>query len=104
MSAIEAFRPQGNTTLFAATTTASSGQQISSGNVSGLRLYASAACFVAIGSSTISAALPTTSTPGNGFPLPSSGVEKVGCAPGAYISVITATGTANVYATAGEGV
>lgn len=106
MSAIEAFNPQGNTILIIATTTASAATQVSTGNVSGIRIatIGAATAYVAIGSSTVQAVLPTSSTPATGIPLLSNSAETFSARPGSYVSAITTSGTQSIYATAGEGV
>lgn len=103
---LQAFQPQGNTSLIAATTTASAGIQPSTGAIVGMRVatVGSGPAYLAFGSSTVAAALPTTSTPGAGFPIQPNSVETFNFAPNTWLSAITTGGTVQVYATAGFGV
>lgn len=86
---LDTFLPQGNSQLISATTTASVGLQISSGNIQGVRIRTSALAYVAFGSSTVTALAPTTSTPANGIWLNSAAVEKFTVPPNCYVSFIT---------------
>ena len=104
---LTAFMPQGNTALTAATTVASAGIQPSTGGIQGLRAFSVGAgiTFLAIGTSTVTAALPTTATPGNGFPLEPNVPNIFTIPPNAYVSVICSSvaGAASVYFTPGFG-
>lgn len=103
---LNAFQPQGNTALIAATTAASVGIQPSTGSIIGMRLavVGSVPVFVAFGSSGVVAALPTTAVPGTGIPMQPNSVETFNFAPNTWLSAITTSGTAQLYATPGFGV
>lgn len=96
-----AFSPMGSTVNLAATTTtgnvALSGFGAGGGNV---RLYNSGTVtvFVAFGGSAVAAT--TTAS----MPLPAGAVEVFAVGEVLYLAGITASGTATVYATIGQGV
>ena len=104
--ALDAFQPQGLTSLIAATTTASAAIQVSTGAIQGCRVTVQGSTqhvFIAFGQSTATAVLPTTSTPAAGMPLLPTTDRAFTMPPGGWVSAITASGTANVYITPGIG-
>ena len=104
---LEAFQPQGNTILIAGTTTASVAVQPSTGSIIGCRIsnIATGVTYIAVSpSSGISAVIPTTSTPANGFPLLPNSAETFNVAPNFWLSAITSAGTAQIFATPGFGI
>lgn len=104
--ALDAFLPQGNTSLIAATTTASAAIQVSTGAIQGLKALIQGSTqhvFLAFGQTTATAVLPTTSTPAAGMPLQPGSDQTFSIPPGGWVSAITASGTANVYLTPGIG-
>jgi hypothetical protein len=103
---LTAFLPQGNTTVIAVTTTASTGQQPSDGNIQGVLItnIGTVTAFVAFGGSDVSAAIPTTSTPGSGFPILPNTAQTFSVRPDFYVSAVTSAGTCSLYATPGAGV
>lgn len=104
--ALDAFLPQGDTSLIAATTTASAAIQVSTGAIQGMRVLLQGStqhAFLAVGQSTATAALPTTSTPGAGMPFLPNAASPLTIPPGGWVSAITASGTVNVYLTPGIG-
>ena len=107
---LTAFQPQGNTQLIAVTSVASSAVQVSAGNITGARISCDSSVYMAwASSSSVSASIPTTSTPASGFPLmyTSSGVrvaENFTLAPNAWVSFICPTSLGcNVWITPGYG-
>ncbi len=105
MSHMHSFIPEGNTSLIGVTTTASTAAQISSGSVSGIRVanVGVVNVYLAIGDSTVTAVLPTTSAAAAGMPILPNSVETFDARPGCYLSAITTGGTAQLYATPGAG-
>lgn len=116
---LNAFQPQGNTVLVAASSStglAATQLSTSPGAVQGVRLCypstggvgAGVPIYVAIGSSAVAAAVPTTGVPWTGFPIP-AGTERVIYAPGGtsynWISAVTSAGIAapGLFATPGYG-
>lgn len=105
---LNAFQPQGNTVLIAATTAPSAGVQPSTGNIQGARIanVGASVAFIAIGSSNVSASVPTTALPStsNGIPILPNTAEVFTIPPNGYISAATTSGAASVYVTPGFGV
>jgi hypothetical protein len=102
---MSAFRPEGNTVLIAATTTATAAQQISTGSHQGMSVAIQGSTqhvFVAFGVSTATAALPTTAG-ASGSPVYPNTYRNFTVPPSAWVSVITSSGTANVWCTPGYG-
>lgn len=108
----DAFYPQGNTVLVAASSsTAVAATQISTGSVAGV--FLSNPCtiplYVGIGSSSVAAGQPTTAAPCPGLCLP-PGTDRPLSIPTAitncWISAVTSAGTAapGLFATPGMGV
>lgn len=105
---LTSFQPQGLTQLISVTTTPSTPVQLSAPQM-GVRIWTDAVVHFAFGSSTgssgISCAIPSTSTPANGIPLQANSVESFNVGPNAWLSFCsTAAGPANVKFTAGFGV
>jgi hypothetical protein len=101
----DTYRPQGNTTLIAATTTASAAIQPSTGSIGGCRIVtvSTGPVYAAFGATTATAVLPTTSTPAEGMPIQANSVETFSLGPNFWASFITTGGTAQVYVTPGFG-
>lgn len=103
-----AFIPNGPTSLCKATTTASEAIQPSTGSIQGFTAFcaSTAITLLAVGVSTATAALPTTSAAAQGIPLPPNIPMEFRAAPNFWVSVITSTagGTADVYITPGIGI
>ncbi len=99
------FKPCGNTILISASSDASAGQQVSTGSVPNARLFAPAGnVWVAIGTSSVAAAVPTTAVPSNGVLLPTAVPTVLDIGPNAYLSAITTAGASGlVYITPGLG-
>lgn len=105
--ALNAFLPQGLTSLVVATTTASTAYQFASGAIQGCKILIQGSTqhvFTAFGQTSATAALPTTSTPANGMPLQPGSDQTFSNPPGCFVSFITSSGTANVFITPGIGV
>lgn len=102
---LDAFMPQGNSQLCSATTTPSTGFQVT-GNITTVRIRTSALAFVAISvSSGVTCAIPSTSAAANGIPLNSASQEKFTVPPNAYLSFMTsAVAGALIYITPGAGI
>lgn len=105
MSHMHSFMPEGATSLIAVTSTPSTAAQISSGNVAGVLItnLGSVVAYIAMGSSTVSAALPSTSAPATGSPVLPNSAATYEVRPGFYLSAVTSAGTAALYATPGSG-
>ena len=106
MSNFDTFRPQGNTSLIAATTTASAAIQLTDGDIQGCKVLITGSTqhvFLAFGQTTATAALPTTSTPAFGMPVQPASDQTFAIPPGAWVSAITSSGTANVWLSPGSG-
>lgn len=110
---LDAFQPQGNTVLIAATSsTGVAPTQLSTGNVMGCRLAnpTTVLVYVAIGSSTVQAAAPTTAAPALGMPLqPSQPPQTFNFSPSLasnWLSAITTGGSGlpGILATPGFGI
>lgn len=109
MSFDSAFRPCGNTVLVVATS--STGQLAtnwSTGNMSQCWVsnQSTLAVWLAWGSSTVAASIPTTGTPSLGLALPSTLSRCFTVGPNnnvAWISAVTSGGSANIYVTPGIG-
>ncbi len=87
---LDAFYPQGNSQLIAATTTASAAIQPSTGNITGFRVRTSALAYMAVSvSSAVVALAPTTGTPANGIWLTNAVAEKFNGGPNCWLSFIT---------------
>lgn len=99
------FKPQGNTALIAPTTTASAAIQPSTASIATFRLNNTSTnpVWVAYGSSTIVATLPTTTTAANAFPMAAGGIETFDFTPNCYVSAITTVGTGQLALTPGLG-
>jgi hypothetical protein len=106
---INAFNPQGNTVVFTAATTAPTAVQavgiglgcstyevMNPGNVTVFLGFATDAANAATNATVV------TST-GKGYPVLPGTDKIIGAPPNAYFSGITASGTATVYITPGEG-
>jgi hypothetical protein len=109
--ALNAFQPQGNTVLVAASSsTGLAPTQISTGNVMGAYLAnpsSALAIYCAIGTSTVAASVPTTAVPGVGMCIP-FGTARTVVIPASsaanWISAVTSAGTANgLFVTPGFG-
>lgn len=105
---LDAFRPQGLTQLISVTTTPSTAVQLSSPTM-GCRIQTEGQVHFAFGSSAgssvMTAAVPSTSTPANGIPILANSAEVFNIGPNAYISVVsTAPGPTNVRLTPGYGI
>lgn len=108
---MNAFRPAGNTILVvASSSTGVAATQWSSTLTAANMTVAWTAntgavpVYLAFGSSSVAAAIPTTS--GNpGLTFPSSYAKALSVGPGlnAWVSAVTSAGTANVYLTPGDG-
>jgi hypothetical protein len=109
MSLDSAFRPAGNTVLVIATTsTSAQATQWSTGNMSGCWVsnQSTLAVWLAWGSSTINASIPTTAAPSQGLALPSTLSRCFTIGPNnnaAWVSAVTTGATANIYVTPGIG-
>jgi len=109
MSQDSAFRPSGNTVLVAATSsTASIATNWSTGNMSQCWVsnQSTLAVWLAWGSSTIQAGIPTTALPCQGLALPSTVSRCFTLGPNnnaAWISAVTSAGSASIYVTPGIG-
>lgn len=102
---LQAYMPQGNTSLVAVTTTASTGYQPTSGNIQGARIanIGSVPVYVAFSNvATITAAIPTTATPGNGIPILPNSAETMALWPNFYLSAIS-TGASQLFISPGIG-
>ena len=99
-----------NTTklVAASSSTSAGGTQVSTGNEQGLYLAnpSTVPIYVALGSSSVQAAVPTTATPSMGLCLP-AGQQRALSNPGSYgwLSAVTSAGAAvpGLYATPGVG-
>lgn len=103
---LNAFQPQGNTALVSVTTsTAIAATQVCTGNQQGMYLanMSTNAIYLAMGSSSIGASLPSTTTPSAGTCLPAGGYRAFTCPPAGWLSAVTSAGTATLYATPGFG-
>lgn len=104
--ALDAFLPQGLTSLVIATTTASTAYRFSTGSIQGCKILVQGSTqhvFTAFGQSSAIASLPTTSTPATGMPMHPNSDQTFSCPPGDFVSFITSSGTANVFITPGIG-
>ena len=109
MSQDSAFRPVGNTVLVAATS--STGQAATKWNTVGMSgcwvsNQSTLAVWLAWGSSSVAASIPTTLTPSLGLALPSTLSRCFSLGPNdnlAWISAVTTGGSANIYVTPGIG-
>ena len=109
MSAIGAFRPQGNSLLIlTSSSTGAQAQQLSTGSATEVMLTnasTAAVVYVAFGSSSIAAVCPTTSAPGVGMALPFSFAKVFSYGPANnWISAVTSAGSATLYAQPGSGI
>lgn len=97
---IGAFFPQGLTVLVAASSsTGAAATRINTGNVAGAMLSnpCTVPLYVAIGSSSVAAAQPTTAVPIAGLCIPSGQTMMVGVAPSSsfgWLSAVTSAGAA----------
>lgn len=105
--ALNAFMPQGATSLIIATTTASAAIQVSTGAIQGMHVVLQGStqhAFIATGQSTATAVLPTTAaTPVGSMPFLPNQASPLTIPPGGWVSAITSSGTVNVYITPGIG-
>lgn len=102
MTDINAFQPNGATVNLSVTTSSGNVALTGVGTGANVRLYnaGTATVFVAFGTS--SAAAATTSA---GIPIPAGAIEIYTVGPTiTYLAAITASGTATLYATTGQGV
>ncbi|HQZ37128.1 MAG TPA: hypothetical protein PK020_22070 [Ilumatobacteraceae bacterium] len=99
----EAFRPMGNTTLIASTAASATIAQPSTGHIQGCMLVNRSTndAFIAIGVSTATAAIPTTSATAAGMCLPKNTERFIKTPPNFYISAITSAGQADIFITPG---
>jgi hypothetical protein len=106
---MELFTPNGNTVRLDATTSAHAAVSLSQidgyqGGAVSVYNDGSVTVFVAFGTtSSVAAAIPTDGTPANGIPIASGGTRGFTVGVGTYVSTITASGTAPVYFTCGQG-
>jgi hypothetical protein len=100
-----AFKPGGNSILIAVTSDASVGRQVSTGSIPNARFLAtSGSAWVAMGSSSIAAVVPTTAVPANGVLIPSAIPFYLDIGPNVYLSAVSSAGaTATLYVTPGLG-
>jgi hypothetical protein len=104
---LEAFQPQGNSTLIPITSSGgSTAVQVDTGSRMGYRLVnmSSDYAYVAFGSSTVVATAPTTSAAANGFPMVAGAVETFNLTPNCWISAVTTGATGRLGITPGFGV
>lgn len=104
--AFTAFQPQGTTKLIAASSsTASTATQVSTGGNQGMWVVnastATLPVYVAVGSSDVQAACPTTGTPAQGLCIPAQTGKNITTPPGGWLSAATSAGSASVFATPG---
>lgn len=104
----ESFRIAGNSVLVAASSsTGQSATQLSSGGGSPTCYVANPSTspvYIAFGSSSIAAGVPTTSTPSLGLCLPVGVARPFNAGPDTFwLSAVTSAGSALIYATAGTG-
>ena len=105
----ESFRPQGNSVLIAATSsTASSPTQISTGWCVATYFAnpSTSPVYIAYGSSSVQAGVPTTAVPCVGMCFPSGTGGLINTGPSNtfnWLSVVTSAGSASVFATPGSG-
>ena len=109
MSAIGAFRPQGNSLLIlTSSSTGAAAQQLSTGNATSVMLTNTSTAlpvYVAFGSSSVAAGCPTTGTPALGMALPFNSAKVFDYGPGnLWISAVTSAGSATLYAQPGSGI
>lgn len=104
------FNVNGNTILVPADTVAPAGVQADGQpNANQFRIFngGTVTAFLGIGvnaaAATAAAVIPVAGTPAAGIPIPAGIVEVISAPPDAYFSAITASGTASVYVTPGEG-
>ncbi len=105
---LNTFQPQGNTILISATTTPSAAFQVSTGAIQGCKVVnvgSSQHIFIAFAatSALAVATLPTSSAPSLGMPQLPTSVERYSIPPQGWASVMTSSGTSNVYFTPGIG-
>lgn len=61
--------------------------------------------FVAVGDNTVTAVIPTNATPVNGYAVLPGSKEPITVGPGqTHLAAITASGTATLYITSGDGI
>lgn len=103
--AISAFAPGGSSSLLAATT--SSARVAFNGGIGArhVRIHNAgpATAYVSFGGSAAVATIPAGDKDGNGLAIPAGAVEILGCRQ-SHAAAITASGTASLYLTPGEGV
>ena len=101
-----AFLPQGATKLLSvSTSTAIDATQVCTGGQQGMYIAnpSTNAVYLAFGSSSVGASLPSTGTASAGLCLPNGAAGTFRTPPAGWLSAVTSAGTATVYATAGEG-
>ena len=104
---LNAFSPRGNTYNIACSQSASAALQIASDPLCDTYQFVntgSSACYVAMGNSSVSAAIPAAGTPANGIPVLPNEIVIYRFGPNAWASAICASGqTTNLLITVGEG-
>lgn len=102
--AISAFAPSGNGSLLSAGTSSSRTPFNAGIGARQVRIHnaGNVTAFVAFGGSGITATVPAGDKDGNAFPIPAGAVEVLVCGQ-SYAAAITASGTAALYLTPGEG-
>lgn len=101
----QAFQISGLSVLIAASSsTGLAPTQVSTGNQGGMFVSnpSTVSVYVAYGSSTIAAAVPTTAAPARGDCIP-AGRCRPYATPSIWLSAVTSAGAANVFATPGYG-
>lgn len=101
---LTAFQPNGNSVLVAASSsTASTPTQVCAGNQQGMWIANNSTIpvYLAIGSSSIQAACPTTAVPCAGLSLPAGQCRPFTTSPAGWLSAATSAGSALVSATPG---
>jgi hypothetical protein len=102
-----AFQPSGTTKLIAASSSTAGGEvtQVSTGGQQGMYVFngstGSQPVYVAAGSSSVQAAVPTTAVPANGTPIPPLQGRNIATPPAGWLSAVTSAGSVNVFATPG---
>jgi hypothetical protein len=100
MANLQAFQPQGYTYLGATSYTTGG-----TASVQGAYVYnaSTAQVYLAFGTSSVQAAVATTSLVANGLGMPSSSVQKFTVPPNCWVSAATSLGSGAVYITLGFG-
>ena len=104
---ITAFQPSNaNTQLIAATSsTASVATQVCAGSQQGMAVAnpSTLPVYLAFGSSSVQAAVPTTAVRAPGLCLPAGNHRAFATPPAGWLSAVTSAGSANIFATPGFG-